>query len=210
MSDKVYSDIGYDARTIGFGERPGIAVVDFQLGFTDPDGQFSSKLVERAILNTSKILRLAREVGVPVANCYTAYHSGKDMPYWKIGPVHETFYYGHPCTQMEPRTSDQSYDFIFCKHAPSIFFNTPANTFFTKYSVDTMIVVGCMTSGCIRASVIDSFSTGYKTIVPEDCVGDADDRPHQDNLRDIGRRYADVLNSSDVIEYLEDYRGRNY
>ena len=73
-----------------------------------------------------------------------------------------------------------------------------------------MIVVGCMTSGCIRASVIDSFSTGYKTIVPEDCVGDADDRPHQDNLRDIGRRYADVLNSSDVIEYLEDYRGRNY
>ena len=210
MSDKVYSDIGYDARTIGFGERPGIAVVDFQLGFTDPDGQFSSKLVERAILNTSKILRLAREVGVPVANCYTAYHSGKDMPYWKIGPVHETFYYGHPCTQMEPRTSDQSYDFIFCKHAPSIFFNTPANTFFTKYSVDTKIVDGCMTSGCIRASVIDSFSTGYKTIVPEDCVGDADDRPHQDNLRDIGRRYADVLNSSDVIEYLEDYRGRNY
>ena len=99
---------------------------------------------------------------------------------------------------------------FFCKHAPSIFFNTPANTFFTKYSVDTMIVVGCMTSGCIRASVIDSFSTGYKTIVPEDCVGDADDRPHQDNLRDIGRRYADVLNSSDVIEYLEDYRGRNY
>jgi len=209
MTDTLYSNIGYDAHTIGFGEKPGIAVVDFQIGFTDPNGPFSSSLVERAISNTARVLEAARKANVPVANCYTAYHSLKDMPYWKIGPVRDDFYYGHECTQMEPRTSDKNYDFIFCKSAPSIFFNTPATTLFTKNGCDTVIVMGCMTSGCIRASVIDSFSNGYKTIVPEDCVGDADERPHNDNLRDIGRRYADIVMSDDVINYLEEYRKLN-
>jgi len=209
MTDQIYSEIGYSARMIGYGERPGIAIVDFQCAFTDADGRFSSDLVQRAVDNTSRVLEVARSAGVPVANCYTAYHSERDIPYWKIGPVHEEFFYGDPGTHMEPRTSDESYDFIFCKNAPSIFFNTPANTLFTKHGVDTMIVMGCMTSGCIRASVIDAFSAGYRTIVPEDCVGDADIRPHQDNLRDMGRRYADIVESDNVISYLDDYRKKN-
>ena len=75
--------------------------------------------------------------------------------------------------------------------------------------MDTTIVVGCMTSGCIRASVIDSFSHGYRTMVPEDCVGDADERPHRDNLRDVGRRYADIVSSERVLDYLDEIRKRN-
>ena len=78
------------------------------------------------------------------------------------------------------------------KGAPSIFFNTPAAAFFAKNRVDTMIVTGCITSGCVRASIVDSFSLGFRTIVPEDCVGDHELAPHQDNLRDVERRYADV------------------
>jgi len=72
-----------------------------------------------------------------------------------------------------------------------------------------VIVTGCVTSGCIRASVIDSFQWGFRTIVPEDCVGDHDERPHQDNLRDVGRRYCDVTSSDAVIDWLEGWRGRN-
>ena len=209
MSD-AYEDIGYGDREIGFGKTPGIVVVDFQRAFTDRQFEFGNcDLVHRAVENTTKVLEVARRAGVPVANCYTAYHSERDMPHWKIGPVHEVFYYGHPCTEIEPKTSDPDHDFIFCKTGPSIFFNTPASTLFAKHGVDTMIVTGCMTSGCIRASIIDSFSLGYRTMVPEDCVGDAEEGPHRDNLRDVGRRYADIMDSTQVIDYLEDYRKRN-
>ena len=75
--------------------------------------------------------------------------------------------------------------------------------------VDTVIVTGCNTSGCIRASAVDSFSYRYRTIVPEDCVGDIEEEPHRDNLRDIGRRYVDVSNLASVLAYLEDWRKQN-
>ena len=72
-----------------------------------------------------------------------------------------------------------------------------------------MIVTGCITSGCVRASIVDSFSLGFRTIVPEDCVGDHEHEPHQDNLRDVERRYADVTTADDVIRQIEAWRGRN-
>ena len=75
--------------------------------------------------------------------------------------------------------------------------------------VDTMIVTGCNTSGCIRASAVDSFSYRYRTIVPEDCVGDIEEQPHRDNLRDIGRRYVDVSDLATVLAQLEDWRRQN-
>jgi maleamate amidohydrolase len=65
-----------------------------------------------------------------------------------------------------------------------------------------VIVCGCTTSGCVRASIVDSFSYGYRTIVPEDCVGDMEEGPHWDNLRDVGRRYADVMKLDAVLEHL--------
>ena len=210
MGADAYKNIGYGDREIGFGRRPAVIVVDFQRAFTDPDMDFGGcDLVQRAVENTARVLEAARSAGVPVANCYTAYHSERDMPPWKIGPVHESFYYGDPCTEIEPKTSDPNHDFIFCKTGPSIFFNTPLTTFLTKHSVDTVIVTGCTTSGCVRASTIDSFSHGYRTMIPESCVGDADEGPHNDNLRDVGRRYADVTTRGDVETYFEDVRKKN-
>ena len=89
------------------------------------------------------------------------------------------------------------------KSAPSIFFQTRVVPFLVKAGVETVVVTGCNTSGCIRASVIDSFSWGFRTIVPEDCVGDVEEGPHKDNLRDISRRYADVTDSDSVIAYIK-------
>ena len=210
MGTDAYREIGYGDREIGFGSRPAVMVVDFQRGFTDRNTDFGNcDLVQRAVENTARLLEVARRANVPVANCYTAYHSERDMPHWKIAPVHESFYYGDPTTEIEPRTSDPDHDFIFCKTGPSIFFNTPATTLLAKNGVDTTIITGCMTSGCVRASIIDSFSHGYRTMVPEDCVGDAEIGPHNDNLRDVGRRYADIINSQVAINYLEEYRNRN-
>ena len=78
-----------------------------------------------------------------------------------------------------------------------------------RWRVDTVIVTGCNTSGCIRASAIDSFSYRCRTIVPEDCVGDIEEQPHRDNLRDIGRRYVDVSDLATVLAYFEEWRKSN-
>jgi maleamate amidohydrolase len=209
MND-VYSERSYGRHGIGFGERPGIVVVDYQTAFTDPQYPLGgAPLIERGVVNTARVLELARRCGVPVASCYTAYKSERDMPYWKVGAVREQFLHGHPSTALDPRIHDPDYDVLVCKTGASIFFQTPVVPFFVANRVDTVIVTGCVTSGCIRASVIDSFSHRFRTILPEDCVGDHDEGPHCDNLRDISRRYADLSTADACIAEIETWRGRN-
>lgn len=210
-SEATYVDRTYGAEQIGYGERPAIAVVDFQTAFTDAQYALGgAPLIERAVTNTARLLEVARSCDVPVATCYTAYHADDgDMPYWKVKAVREELIHGHPSTQIDERIYDPDYDVKICKSGASIFFQTPIVPFYTKQKVDTVIVVGCVTSGCIRASVIDSFQWGYRTIVPEDGVGDHDDGPHQQNLRDVGRRYADITSTDEVIEWLQDWRRKN-
>ena len=145
---------------------------------------------------------MARAHGVPVAACYTAYCSQQDMPFWKVKAVRDEFFYGHPCTEMDPKIYDAS-DFTYCKNAPSMFFQTPLITFLVKQHVDTVIVTGCTTSGCVRATIVDAFSFGFRVQVPEDCCGDAEEGPHKANLADVGRRYADVTTTAEVVKYLD-------
>lgn len=209
MSDD-YQRRSYGDVAVGFGEKPGIVVVDFMLAFTDPQYPLGgAPLVLRAFENTRRLLEAARPLGVPVATCNTAYMNEREMPYWKISAVRETFHHVHPGAPIDPRVYDPSYDLAVCKKGPSIFFNTGVADYFAKERVDTVIVTGCNTSGCIRATAIDSFSHRYRTIVPEDCVGDIEEGPHRDNLRDIGRRYVDVTDLAAVLRYLEEWRGRN-
>ena len=210
-SEAVYRDRTYGARTLGYGDSPGIIVVDFQTAFTDPQYPLGgAPLIQRAVENTARLLDVARSYGVPVASCYTAYNSRKDMPYWKISAILEDLIEGHPSTQLDRRVYDPDYDVAMRKSGASIFFQTPAAAYFNKEKVDTVIVTGCVTSGCVRASIIDSFQWGFRTIVPEDCVGDHDEEPHRQNLRDVERRYCDVTNADDTIAWLEQWRGRNH
>ena len=84
-----------------------------------------------------------------------------------------------------------------------MFFQTPIVSFLTKNRVDTVIVTGCVTSGCVRATVIDAFSYGYRVIVADDCCGDPAEESHASNLRDIDRRYADIKSSADILAYFK-------
>ena len=205
-----YAEIGFATGRVGFGERPGIAVVDSQRGFTESRFPLGGRpLVQRAVANTARLLAAARRTNIPIASCYTAYSSGRDAPHWKIPAVVNEFRHGHPCTEMDPRIYDPAYDTLVCKAGPSIFFNTPVAQFFVKERVDTAIIVGCNTSGCVRASVTDAFSYGFRVIVPEPCVGDVEEGPHRDNLRDVGRRYADVVTLEEVLDYIEQVRRQN-
>ena len=205
-----YQRRSYGAIAVGTGEMPGIVVVDFQLGFTDPQYPLGgAPLVMRAVENTAKLLELARPLGVPVAVCNTAYLDEREMPYWKITAVRETFLHSHPSTRLDPRIHDPAYDLTVTKKGPSIFFETGVANYFTKERVDTVIVTGCNTSGCIRGTALDSFSHRYRTLVPEDCVGDIEEQPHRDNLRDIGRRYVDVVDLAFCTDYLQSWARRN-
>lgn len=200
----------YGALTIGFGERPAILVVDYQKGFTDPACTMGkSPRIHAARDRTAALLAHGRKCGIPIASCYTAYHSAKDVPLWKVAAVRNGFLEGTREAEMDDLIADPSYDYILRKTAPSIFFQTPLTGFLTKHRIDTVIVTGCVTSGCVRASVIDAFSSGYRTIVVEDCCGDPGQEEHDANLKDVSRRYADIVSSEAAIRYFEDVRRHN-
>ena len=131
------------------------------------------------------------------------------MPHWKVGAVGNLIA-GSPETELDERIYEPNYDIEVRKTAPSIFFGTPVAPFMQKEGVETMIVTGCVTSGCVRASIIDSFSLGFRTVVPEDCVGDHDPVPHHQNLEDVGRRYADIVNADTCICYIDGWRKQNH
>jgi maleamate amidohydrolase len=199
-----YAAVGYGGTSDGLGKKPAVLVVDMQLGFTDPRFPLGGlPMVHAAVDKIGELLRVARANHVPVAKCYTAYGSVADMPRWKVPAVRAQFIHGHPCTAIDPRLHDETYDFTFCKTAPSIFFLTPLMTFLTKHQIDTVIVTGCTTSGCVRASIIDAFSYGYRISVPEDCCGDAERAPHEANLQDCARRYCEISDLRAMKAYLQ-------
>lgn len=200
-----FQQAGYGGANIGFGERPAVLVVDFQRGFSDPASPIGgSAHIERAIENTAVLLKAAEKHNVPVASCRVSWDSSADMAYWKVSSLFDgSFYHGHRMTEFDPRIQNIEGIFEFTKTAPSAFFRTPLPTWLTKHNIDTTIITGCTTSGCVRASIVDSFSYGYRTIVPEDCCGDQEAGPHEDNLRDVARRYADVVTLEDVLNHFE-------
>ena len=201
MTDR-YRDVGYASFQIGGGRRPAVLVVDFQAAFTDPRFALGGlPPIHAARDRTAALLQVARACKVPVAACYTAYCSSQDMPLWKVKAVRDEFFYGHPCTAMDPKIHHPD-DFTYCKNAPSMFFQTPLITFLVKQGVDTVIVTGCTTSGCVRATIVDAFSYGFRVLVPEECCGDPDEGQHRSNLQDVGRRYADVMPVTEVESYL--------
>lgn len=198
-----FTSAGYGNRQVGFGRRPAVLVVDFQRAFTDPDFPMGcSPDVGAAVDNTARLLAVARAASVPVATCSVGWSDPRSMARWKVGSVYRDLFYGDIGMELDARISGPS-DFHFIKSAPSIFFGTPLLTFLTREAVDTVIVTGCTTSGCVRASVVDAFSYDYRVIVPRQCCGDQQRDAHDANLADIQRRYADVLDVEAVLSLLE-------
>ena len=132
MSD-VYSERSYGEIEVGFGEKIGILVVDFQLGFTDARFRMGgSAHVERAVENTMRLLEAARACNAPVANCYMAYSNEEKCPHWKVGAVKTDLRRGSEGVELDPRIADHSYDYVFEKWGASAFFMTPLSSFYTR------------------------------------------------------------------------------
>mmetsp|Transcript_687 Transcript_687/g.2402 ORF Transcript_687/g.2402 Transcript_687/m.2402 type:complete len:241 (-) Transcript_687:265-987(-) len=198
-----FARASYGARKVGYGTSPALLIVDFQEGFTNPKFKLGrSPRIHAARDATLPVVEAARAAGIPVASCGCGWQSAKDMQYWKVTALEEDFLQGSDALAIDPLLYDPSYDFSFTKCAPSMFFMTPIVTFLTKHKVDTVVVTGCVTSGCVRATVVDAFSYGYRVAVAEDCCGDPAQDSHEANLRDIDRRYADIKSSHDIIDYF--------
>jgi maleamate amidohydrolase len=208
MSD-VYANRGYSDALTGFGSKPALVVVDFQRGFTD--SQFpmgGAPMVDQAVVSTVRVMRAAKSAGIPIIACVIAFDGRKSAPLWKIGPVLD-LQAGTEETQLDPRIAAEGPDVVLSKTAPSLFFGTPAAAILTRERVDTVIVTGCITSGCIRATVVDAFSLGFRVQVAKDCCGDHDIVAHEQNLADVGRRYADIIDSDRAIDAIDQWRSTN-
>lgn len=202
MTDR-YAEKGYGAVEVGFGTRLGLLVVDFQKGFTDSRFRMAgSPLIEAAVERTVALLKVARRRGVPIAACAVGHPKDGSPHYWKSSAVFEDLVLGSETLDIDPRVAAVGLDYTFLKSGASAFFGTSVAGFFTRRGVDTVCVTGCVTSGCVRASVVDSFQHGFRTMLVEDCCGDQEPQPHADTLRDVGRRYADVVTSADVIQRI--------
>lgn len=208
MTD-IYAVRGYGSRPLGFGAKIGVVVVDFQRGFIEPEFPMGgAPMVDDAVRNTVPLIAAAKRAGLPVIACVNGYDSPRAAPHWKVGPVLEMLA-GTPAVELDPRIAAAKPDVVLMKSAPSIFFATQAAAILTRERVDTVVVTGCITSGCVRASINDAFSLGFRVMVPEDCVGDHDRAAHEQNLKDVERRYADITDSGNVILEIERWRQAN-
>jgi maleamate amidohydrolase len=195
---------GYGAGAIGPGSRPAVVVVDFQEAFTTTDlGMGGGRMIDLAVERTAVLLQAARARGVPVLQTRVAFREdGADLGLWAAKmPALRDLVTGSSYAELDGRLLDDR-DIVLVKRWPSAFHGTPLGSLLSVRGVDTVIVCGCTTSGCIRATIIDAFSEGYRVLVPTDAVADHDQEPHDANLRDCARRYCDLTTVDDAVGYL--------
>jgi maleamate amidohydrolase len=198
----LYAVGGYGDGKIGFGSKIGIVSVDFMNGVTNPEALMGrSPMATAAVERAAVLLQAAREKGLPIVHCATAFQPDlADMPRWKIACMRE-WILGSWLVQIDERLWRDG-DVLVVKKTPSIFFGTHCASVLNMHGVDTVVITGANTSGCIRATSIDSFALGYRTIVPRDCVFDQGSIAHEQNLKDIGMRYVDVVSSDEVLRRI--------
>jgi len=190
----------------GFGRRPALVVVDMTLGFTAQDSPLACDL-EGQVANIQRLLRSAREVGIPVVFTTVAYKESDKLTaaaFIDKVPALLTLEAGSRWADVDPRISPLASEPVLNKLFASAFFGTPLSSLLTAAGVDTVIVCGASTSGCVRATVVDALQHGFRPIVPHDAVGDRNQRAHEANLYDIDAKYGDVVPTEDVLKYLEE------
>lgn len=203
--EEIYEEAGIAQETIGFGEHPAVIVVDLQLAFTDPEYALGSDLDE-VVEATSQLVEAAHEKDVPAYYTRVVWREDfRDAAIFaiKAAPSDDGLVEGSPYLEIDPRLPTTELDHVIDKDQPSGFFNTELDTMLTFENVDTTIVAGATTSGCVRATVVDACSHGYRPIVPIECVGDRAEEPHEANLFDMGSKYADVVTLEETLAYLD-------
>ncbi len=202
----IYEKQGF-AHSIGFGRVPALAIVDFVNGFTDAE-QFGGGNINAAITRTVALLAAAREADMPIAFTRVVYaDDGSDAGVFarkvpSLTSLTETSEASQIVAELSPRPGE----YILRKTQASAFFGTELAPWLMMRGVDTLLVAGCTTSGCVRATAVDACSHNLRPIVVTDCVGDRALGPHQASLFDLEQKYADLMTSDEVIEKIRTAR----
>jgi maleamate amidohydrolase len=195
---EVYQRQGFGNRS-GIGDRPALLIVDFVAGFADPE-MFGGGNIKAAIAATVKLLAFARRQRWPIAMTRIVYaEDGSDANIFaRKVPSILALTESNPNGAIVPELAPVPGELVVRKRLPSAFAATDLAAWFSSRSVDTVIVTGCTTSGCVRASVVDSMGCGFITVVATDCVGDRALGPHEANLFDMQQKYADLMRSEEI------------
>lgn len=201
-----YREQGLAGR-LGFGRSPALLVVDLQRGFTEGDSPLGMS-AEREIEGVARLIRAARDSGAPVLFTVTGYgvNPAEGGLFVKKVPSLKQLRWSERWTQLDPRLPVADDDVVIRKQYASAFFGTPLASTLRALGVDTLLIVGCTTSGCIRATAVDALQLGFRPVVPRQCVFDRAREPHAANLVDIEGKYGDVVDLARVLAYLDELR----
>jgi nicotinamidase-related amidase len=204
---EIYAKAGLGER-VTLGSRPAVLVIDFSCGFTDPSCALGSDLTAE-VEATKRLLDVARAKGLPVIFTTIGYDASlKDGGLWlqKV-PSLGDLQVGGRWVEIDPRLAPRQDETVVLKKGASGFFGTNLAAILVSQGVDSVVLCGATTSGCIRATAVDLLQYGWPTLVPRECVGDRAQAPHENNLFDIQAKYADEVSVDDALAYLESVPG---
>ena len=188
---------------IGFGERPVLILVDFVAAYFDKSCDLYAD-VDQALAAAIRVLGHARQAGIPVIYTNVVYHSSGmngGRFYEKAKPLRH-FLSGSPLGAWAEGLQPTENELVVSKQYPSAFFGTSLASTLNSLGVDSTIITGLTTSGCVRATCVDACSHGFIPIVVEEACGDRHEAPHQANLFDMNAKYADVVSEAHITNYL--------
>lgn len=197
-----YKDNGMSAK-MGAGERPAIVVIDFQKSLTNSELPAGSNM-DAEIDQTLKLLKVAREYQIPVFYTIVAYENVEEGGHLvKKIPALKAWKVGTELVELDDRIQKMEGEHIITKKFGSSFAGTNLLSLLNYHKCDTVILTGCSTSGCVRATAYDAIQNGFHCLIPRECVADRSRLAHEVNLMDMDARLADVMSISEVIEYVE-------
>jgi maleamate amidohydrolase len=197
---------GLTAR-LGFGDSPALLVVDFMRAFTDPEHPFGSVL-DVEVEQTCRLLAAARSRRLPAIFTCAAYDAPDlaDAGLWaRKVPASASLRTGSADVALDARLERRDDEQLLVKKYASAFFGTDLASRLTTIGADTVLLAGCSTSGCVRATAVDALQHGFRAIVVREAVGDRNRAAHEQSLFDLDAKYADVVSVEDALAYL---RGR--
>ncbi|MEX2453873.1 MAG: isochorismatase family protein [Rhodospirillaceae bacterium] len=191
--------------TIGYGERPALLIIDILKAFTDPDMMLGADLDDE-IEAIRPLLEAAHERDIPVIFSTVRYDDAdlKDAGIWALkqkGVI--TLMSDTSGSEIDPRLDVGEKDALLVKKYASCFFGTDLVSRLMAHKVDTLIITGCTTSGCVRATAVDACQTGFRPMVVREAVGDRSAAAHEQSLFDLNAKYADVVSQADALAYLK-------
>lgn len=192
----------YDNR-LGFGEQPALILVDFVRAYFDEDCALYAG-VDDALASALRVRDSARAAGVPVVYSNVEYHAGgaDGGVFFRKAPVLKNFVVGNPMGEWAAGISPAADEIVIAKQYPSAFFGTSLAPTLHTMNIDSLIITGLTTSGCIRATCVDAMCHGFTPLVVADACGDRHAAPHEANLFDMNAKYADVITEDEVLAYL--------